>query len=324
MTKLTNFADVVAARERLAPYLTVTPFRNYPSLDQVIGNHIKAFIKHENHLPTNSFKYRNGLSAVSALSPEEKKRGIVAATLGNHGQGIALAGTMLGVHTKICVPVGNNPDKNMAIINFGGTLIEQGKDYDEAVEVAKNFMREQGMIMIHSVNSRTVIAGAGTLTLEMIEQQPDLDALVLCIGGGTHAVGAIAVVNAINPKIKIYGVQAAGAPANHDAWHAKQPIPGTKTETIADGVKTRNIYEMTYQPLQDGLTDFITVSESEIAEGIRLLFKHTHNVAEGAAAIGLAGLLKLKNVLAGKKVGLVLTGSNIEQETLQKVFDNKI
>jgi len=318
-----NFEDVLAARERLAPYLTTTPLRNYPSLDRVIGHDIQAFIKLENHLPTNSFKYRNGLSAVTALSTSEKTNGIVAATLGNHGQGVALAGSLLGVHTKICVPVGNNPDKNEAIRNFGGTLIEKGKDYDEAVEVAKNLMRDHGMTMIHSVNNLNVIAGAATITLEMIGQRPDLEALVLCVGGGTHAVGAIAVVQAINPRIKIYGVQAEGAPANHDAWHAKKPLPGSKTDTFADGVKTRNIYEMTYQPLQDGLTDFITVSDSEIAEAIRLYLQHTHNLVEGAGAIGLAGLLKLSNVLQNKKVGLVLTGSNIDQITIKKVINNE-
>jgi threonine dehydratase len=316
-----NFEDVLAAKERLAPYLTATPLRNYPSLDKIIGSNIQAFIKHENHLPTNSFKYRNGLSAVLALSPQEKMRGVVAATLGNHGQGVALAGTLLGVQTKICVPIGNNPDKNEAIRNFGGTLIEQGNDYDEAVEVAKSLVRDNGMTMIHSVNNLNVIAGAATLTLELIEQQPDIDALVLCVGGGTHAVGAITVVQAINPKIKIYGVQAEGAPANHDAWHAKKPIPGTKTDTFADGVRTRNIYEMTFQSLQDGLTDFITVSDLEIAEALRLYLEHTHNLAEGAGAIGLAGLLKLRYVLAGKKVGLVLTGSNINQDTLKKVLN---
>lgn len=318
-----SFEDVLAAKERLTPYLTSTPFRNYLSLDKIIGNNIQAFVKHENHLPTNSFKYRNGLSAVLALSSEEKKRGVVAATLGNHGQGVALAGTLLGIETKICVPIDNNPDKNEAIKNYGGTLIEQGKDYDEAVEVAKSFVRNQGMTMIHSVNNLDVIAGAATLTLEMIEQQPDLNALVLCIGGGTHAVGAITVIQKLKPHIKIYGVQAEGAPTTHDAWRAKKPIPGTKTDTFADGVRTRNIYEMTFQPLLDGLTDFITVSELEIAEALRLYLEHTHNLAEGAGAIGLAGLLKLRKVLAGKKVGLVLTGSNINQGVLRKVLSNQ-
>lgn len=315
-----TFADVLAAKDRLAPYLSATPLRNYPSLDHIIGHGITAVIKHENHLPTNSFKYRNGMAAVSALSADEKKRGVVAATLGNHGQGVALAGTLLGVTTKICVPVRNNPDKNTAVRNFGSILIEQGKDYDEAVEVAKSLMREQGMVMIHSVNNLHVIAGAATLTLEMLEQQPDIDALVLCIGGGTHAVGACTVVQALVPHIKIYGVAAEGAPANHDAWHSKQPIPGTKTDTFADGVRTRNIYEMTFQALQDGLTDFITVSDNQIAAALRLILEHTHNLVEGAGAIGLAGLLKLSTVLSGKKVGLVLTGSNIELDTLRKVL----
>ena len=143
------------------------------------------------------------------------------------------------------------------------------------------------MTMIHSVNNLNVIGGAATLTLELIGQRPDIEALVLGIGGGTHAVGAIAVIKAVNPKIKIYGVQAEGAPANHDAWHAKKPIPGHKTDTFADGVRTRNIYEMTFQPLQDGLAVFITVNDSQIAEAVRLYLEHTHNLVEGAAATDL-------------------------------------
>ena len=316
-----NFADILGAKERLAPFLVPTPLRNYPSLDKIIGHDIKTWVKHENHLPTNSFKYRNGLAAITALSLEEKQRGVVAATLGNHGQGVALAGKLLDVQTTICVPIGNNPDKNEAIRNFGGTLIEQGKDYDEAVKVAEDLVKKQNKIMIHSVNNNQVIAGAGTLTLELIEQCPDIDTLVLSIGGGTHAVGAITVTQALNPRIQIYGIQAVGAPANHDAWHAKKPIPGIKADTFADGVRTRNIYEKTFQPLQDGLTDFITVTEKEISHALCLYLEHTHNLAEGAAAIGLAGLLKLRDKLAGRKVGLVLTGSNIDRLTLQRVLN---
>jgi threonine dehydratase len=318
-----SFDAILSAKERLKPYLTPTPLRNYSGIDKLVGNNIRVYIKHENYLPTNSFKYRNGLSAITALSPEEKVNGVVAATLGNHGQGVALAGTMLGVKTNVCVPIGNNPDKNDAIRNFGGNLIEIGKDYDEAVEFAKT-LQSDGMTMIHSVNNLNVIAGAGTLSLELLEQQPDIEALVLCIGGGTHAVGAITVVQAINPKIQIYGVQAEGAPANHDAWHSKIRRSGNKTDTFADGVRTRNTYEMTYQSLQDGLSDFITVSDSEIAEAIRIYLKYTHNLAEGAGAIGLAGLIKLSYKLRGKKIGIVLTGSNIDQATLKKVINNEL
>lgn len=319
-----DFADVLAARKRIAAYLTPTPFRNYPSLDKAVGNHICAYIKHENHLPTNSFKYRNGLAALTALSADERKRGVVAVTLGNHGQGVAVAGALLDIETKICVPLGNNPDKNQAIRDFGGALIEEGKDYDEAVQVAERLAKDFNIPLIHSVNNWDVIAGAATLTLELLEQQPDIEALVLCIGGGTHAVGAITVTQIINPKIAIYGVQAVGAPTTHDAWHAKKPIPGNKTDTFADGVRTRNIYPKTFQTLLDGLTDFITVTESEIATAVRLYLQHTHNLAEGAGALGLAGLLKLNNKLAGKKVGLILTGGNINQLTLKKVMNGEI
>lgn len=319
-----TFDDVLCARQRLAPYLTATPLRSYTALNKYVGYNIDLLIKHENHLPTNSFKYRNGLSALSALPLEVRKNGVVAATLGNHGQGIALAGSLLGIPTHICVPINNNPEKNRAICDFGGTLIQEGKDYDEAVKVAERFKNEYHMTMIHSVNNLDVIAGAATLTLEILEQEPQIDALVLGIGGGTHAVGAITVINAINPRVKIYGVQSEEAPTNHHAWHGIKTANNPSLNTIADGVRTRNIYPMTFSSLKSGLTNFITVSEQEIAHAIRLYLEYTHNLAEGAAAIGLAGLLKLRSILSGQKVALVLTGSNIDQTTLVNVLNNKI
>src|SRR5262249_11196953 len=159
----------------------------------VLGRGIQVWVKHENHLPTNAFKVRNALSVLTALAPEARARGVVAATRGNHGLGLAHAGAELGAPVTICVPLGNNPEKNEAIRGYGATLIEEGKDYDEAVTVAERLVRERGLVMVHSTNDRNVVAGAGTLSLEMLEQKPDLDALVYAVGGGSQAVGGIVV-----------------------------------------------------------------------------------------------------------------------------------
>src|SRR5881275_169886 len=184
-----TIADVLQARKRIREVLPVTPLRRYAPLDEAVGYGIRVFLKHENHQPTQAFKARNTLAALTALGAEERKRGVIGASRGNHGQGLAWAGQLLGIPVVICVPRLNNPEKNAAMRGFGAELIEQGDDYDAAVQVADRLVRERGMTLVHSTNHRQVIAGAGTLTLEMLEQQPDLDALVLAVGGGSQSVG---------------------------------------------------------------------------------------------------------------------------------------
>ncbi len=316
--------DVLNARERIRGTLAPTPFRSYPPLDEHVGYGIRVFVKHENHQPTQAFKARNGLAALSALGEGERKRGVVAATRGNHGQGLAWAGQILGVPVVLCVPRGNNPEKNEAMRGFGAELIEQGDDYDAAVQVADKLVRERGMTLVHSTNHREVIAGAGTMTLEMLEQQPGLDALVLAVGGGSQAVGAMTVARAMRPELRVYGVQAERAAVIHDSWHKGRPLSGYTANTFADGLATRKVYELTFPALREGLAGFIKVSEPDIADALRVLLRTTHNLAEGAGATGLAGLLALRESLAGKTVGICISGGNIDQETLRRVACREI
>ncbi len=163
-----TWEEVTAARARIAPYLPVTPLRHYAALDQEVG--ARVLVKHENHLPTNAFKARNTLSFMTALTTDQRARGVVAATRGNHGAGLAWAGATLGVPVVVCVPVGNNPEKNGAIRGHGAELIEAGRDYDEAVEVAMRLVGERGLVMAHSTNDANVIAGAATMSAEICEQ----------------------------------------------------------------------------------------------------------------------------------------------------------
>src|SRR5712692_7505145 len=177
-----TIADVLQARKRIRERLPVTPLRRYQPLDDAVGYGIKVWVKHENHQPTQAFKARNALSALTSLTDEEKKRGVVGATRGNHGAGLAWAGQALHVPVCICVPRGNNPEKNEAMRGFGAELVEEGDDYDAAVAVADRIVKERGMTLVHSTNNRHVIAGAATMSLEIIEQQPMLDAMVLSVG----------------------------------------------------------------------------------------------------------------------------------------------
>jgi threonine dehydratase len=319
------FDDIAAARDRIRPFVPVSPLRNYPVLDAEIGHDIRVWVKHENFNPTGAFKVRNAFSLVTALSDDERRRGIVAATRGNHGLGLAYAGKTFGVPVTICVPLGNNAEKNAGIKALGARLIEEGRDYDESLAVSQRVVRDEGAYLAHSTNNAHIIAGAGTMSIEIAEQEPNLDALVIAVGGGSQAVGAMTVMRALRPHVRVYAVQAAGAPATHDGWHARAPrVTTTPAITFADGLATRSTYELTFPALCEGLADFVTVSDAQIAEAVRLLLRATHSLVEGAGATGLAGLLALRERLAGQRVGIVLSGGNIDAETLKRVVTREI
>ncbi len=319
-----TMTDVLEARRRMLPHLSATPLRRYAALDEAVGEGIRVFVKHENHLPTNAFKARNALAAMTGLTGEERRRGVVGATRGNHGQGLAWAGALLGVPVTVCVPLGNNPEKNEAMRGFGAAVVEEGRDYDESVLVADRLVREKGYRLVHSTNEPAVIAGAATFTLEMLEQCPDLDALVIAVGGGSQAVGALTVVRALRPQIEVFGVQAEGARAIHDSWHAGHPVEAPAASTFADGLATRGVYAATFPALREGLAGFVAVPDAEIAGAVRLLLRTTHQLAEGAGAAGLAGLLRLRGRLAGRKAGIVLSGGNIDAGTLRRVLSGEL
>ena len=310
--------DVLAARARIAPYLTATPLRHYPTLDDELG--LRVLVKHENHLPTNAFKARNAISFMTALPPAQRTRGVVAATRGNHGAGLAWAGGLLGIPVVICVPHGNNPEKNAAMRGFGAELVESGRDYDEAVEVAQRLVIERRLVLAHSTNDPHVLAGAATLSAELCEQADALDAIVVAVGGGSQAVGAILATQALRPNVKVYGVQAQGAAAAHNSWHARERLTVASADTFADGLATRATYDLTWPVLRDNLADFVAVTDDQIAAAIRMLIRTTHNLAEGAGAAGLAGLAAMRERFAGKTVAVIISGSNIDAATLRTVL----
>lgn len=319
-----TFADVLEARERLAPYLTPTPLRHYPLIDGSIGGGTSLLIKHENHQPTGSFKVRNGLSVVTALDAEDRARGVVAASTGNHGQGIAYAASLLGVRAVICVPAGNNPEKNAAMRGWGATVVEEGRDYDESVQVMRRIARDRGMVVAHSTNDPRVLAGAATMTLETLEQAGGLDAMVVAVGGGSQAVGALTVARELAPGMPVYGAQCAGASATHDSWHAKSPRSTVTAATFAEGVATRQPYELTFATLVEGLGGFVTVTDAELAEAIRRILALTHNLVEGAGAVGVAAAMKLREQLRGKRVGVIFSGGNLDTATLRRILNGEL
>lgn len=316
--------DVRAARARIAPYMAPSPLYNHPLLDEAAGHGIQVHVKHENFNPTGSFKVRNGLSFMTALDEAKRRRGVVAATRGNHGLGIAYAARAFGVKATVCVPVGNNPDKNAGMRALGAHLIEEGRDYDESVQVAQRLMGTEGAILAHSTNDLAVLAGAATLSLEIFEAPVQLDAMVVVVGGGSQAVGALTIARALSPGTRVYAVQAAGASACHDSWHAGKRLTSDRADTFADGLATRGAYDLTFPTLQTGLAGFVTVTDAEIAEALRTLLRTTHTLVEGAGAGGYAGLVKLAPQLAGQKVGIIISGANIDEATLRRVLDREL
>ena len=323
MTAPISLADIRAARERLAPYLAPTPLRDYPQLDAAVPG-LSLVVKHENMQPTGSFKVRNGLATVTALSAAERAAGIVGATTGNHGLGLSYAGRQLGVPVTICVPRGNNPEKNAALRAWGAHLVEEGADYDEAVAVAQRLVEADGRTLAHSTNNPNVLAGAGTMSLELLEQAPQVDTLIIAIGGGSQAVGAITVARALRPGLRVIGVQAAGAAAAHDGWHARAPRRTERATTFAEGVATRSTYELTFSTLLDGLAGFITVTDAEIADAVRLVLSTTHHLVEGAGAMGVAAARRLAPTLQGQRVGVIFCGGNMDSAVLRRILNREL
>jgi len=319
-----NYADVMAARARLAPHLDASPVRNYPLLDSLVGYDIRVLVKHENHLPVNTFKVRNATSALTALPTPVAQRGVAAASTGNHGQGLAWAGARLGIPVTICVPVGNNPEKSDVIRSLGARLIESGATYDAAAAACATIAADEGLTVIHSTNNRDVVAGAGTLSDEFLQQAPELDAIVIALGGGSQAVGAIVVRDVVKPALAVYAVGSAGARAQHDAWHDGRARAGVATDTFAEGIATGSTYELTFDTLRSGLADFVLTEETDIAQGVRDLLRITHNLAEGAGAAGLAGLRALAPRLAGQTVGVILCGGNLDTARLVEILAGRL
>jgi len=317
MTSPITFDDVLTARQRLAAHLMPTPLRRYPLLDALVGHGITVWVKHENHQPTQSFKIRNGLNSILALRPEQAARGVIGASTGNHGQGVAYAAQLLGVPATICVPVGNNPEKTAAIRAMGAELIEVGARYDETMAACQRICTERGMTLVHSTNNRDVIAGAATMTLEMLEQQPALDAVLIALGGGSQEVGALTVAAAKKPSLRVYAVGSEGAPAQYESWRRGERLSGLRVETMAEGIATGSAYEATFEALRAGLAGFFQVSEASLYDAIRDLIRITHNLPEGAGAAGLAALQAHAADLAGQHVAIVMCGGNLSEAALR-------
>jgi threonine dehydratase len=312
-----TFAHVLEARRRIAPHLRPTPLHRYPALDDLLGADV--FVKHENHQPVGAFKVRGGVNLVSQLSADERERGVVAASTGNHGQSIAYAARLFGVQATICVPEAANPVKVASMRGLGAELVFHGRDFDDAREHCERLAAEHGYRYVHSGNEPLLIAGVATETLEILEEEPGVDAILVPIGGGSGAAGACIVAHAVDPALRVIGVQSEAAPAAYRSWRERRLVED-RMETFAEGLATRTAFALPQRILWEHLDDFVLVPDDEIRAAQALMIEATRNLVEAAGAAPLAAALRLRGELAGKRVALVLSGGNASREQLLDVL----
>ena len=312
-----TFKDVLDAKKVVSKYLIRTPLLYSKHLSRILE--CDAYVKCENVQITGAFKVRGGVNLVSKLCEEEKRKGVIAVSTGNHGLSVAYAASLFDVDATIVMPEGANPFKVQAIKDLGAKVVFHGKDYDEAKEWTEKEAAKEGYRYIHSGNEPYLIAGVGTLYLEILEDLPDVDVIIVPVGGGSGASAACIVAKTVNPEIKVIGVQSSGAPAVYLSWKNRKIVKMEEVKTFAEGLATRAPFELTLDIMWKYLDDMLLVKDEEIAKAIILLLQTIHQVAEGAGAAATAAALKIKEQIKGKKVALILSGGNISFEKLKEI-----
>lgn len=292
-----TFTDVLAAHQRILPYLPPTPLHTYSGINALIGAEI--YFKHENYQPVGAFKVRGGVNLAAQLPAHVTA--LIGASTGNHGQSIAYAGKTFGIPAKIVVPEGANAGKVAAMQGMGAEVIFYGEKFDDARLHADELAQEFGYRYVHSGNEPALIAGVATATLEMLAKQPDIDVIIVPVGGGSGAAGASIAAHGINPQIQVIGVQSAQAPAAYESWKNKR-IQSRPNTTIVEGLATGVGFELPQAVMWEHLHDFCLVNDEDIMQA-------------GAAPLALA--YQRRAELAGKKVGLILSGGNLSMKNLQ-------
>lgn len=315
MVQMPTLRDVYEARKTIAPYLSRTPLHYSAGLSQLLD--AEVYLKHEDYLPLGAFKARGGINLLAHLSAEERSRGVITASTGNHGQSIARASQIFGAQAYIALPAKNpNPLKAAAMEALGAQLIYYGETFDEAKAHCERLAAEEGYRYVHPCDEPLLVAGVATQALEIIEDLPDVEVLYLPLGGGSGVSGACIVAKGINPAIQVRAVQSAAAPAGYLSWQQGQLVE-SPMNTFAEGIATQSGYELPQQIIRHLLDDFVLVSDREIRQAIGLLIEKAHTMAEGAGAAATAGAVKQKQTLAGKKVSITVSGANTTAQQLQ-------
>jgi threonine dehydratase len=317
---LIDLKTIYEAHERIKNVIVKTPFSYAPRLSEESGSQV--YLKKENLQVTGAFKIRGAYNKIASLTQAERDRGVIAASAGNHAQGVAMAAQMFKTRALIVMPESTPLTKINGVSYYGAEVILAGSNYDEAYAYAARYGDEHAMVFVHPFADEAVMAGQGTIALEMLECMDDLDAIVIPVGGGGLISGMASAIKALSPNIRVIGVGAAGASAMRESYEAKRVIDTLAVRTIADGIAVRDASPVTLAHILESVDEFVSVDDEEIANAILFLLERQKLVVEGAGAAGVAALLhhKLEH-LRDKKVGVVLSGGNMDVTLLSIIIE---
>ena len=320
MLQVPTLHDVLRARRVIAPFLQPTPLVHSRGVSRLLE--CEAHLKLETVQPIGAFKVRGGLNYMAHLDPADRARGVITASTGNHGQSIAYAARQFGIPCTIGAPEGSNPLKVAAMRDLGAQVVLTGVDFDAARIWVEGEARARGLRYVHSANEPLLLAGVGTLSLEVMEALPDAEVILVPVGAGSGACGHCIVAKAINPRIQVIGVQAERAPAVTRSWREKRLLEEPSADTLAEGLATRVAFELTLSILWQGLDDMVLVSEQELRAAVAGMLEHGRVLAEPAGAAPLAAALQLRDRLRGRKVVLIVSGGNIAMDQLRAILSD--
>jgi threonine dehydratase len=316
---MVTFVDVEEARERIKEQIYLSPLPYSETISRMTGN--RVFFKLENLQMTGSFKERGALNRLLTLSTEERNRGVIAASAGNHGMALAFHSHRLDIAATIVMPVFAPLIKVSRVRQYGAQIVLCGDDYDSALTEALRQSQERSLTFVSAYNDPWIVAGQGTIGLELHEQNPDLDAVIVPVGGGGLIAGIALVLKTLNPRIKIIGVQSEAVPSMKSALADGAPVRLPPATTIADGIAVRCVGDTPFALVKEFVDEIVTVSEGEIANAVLLLLEIEKTVAEGAAAVPLAALMNQKVMFTGKNIGLIVSGGNIDMNLIARIIE---
>ncbi|MGM0558051.1 MAG: threonine ammonia-lyase [Myxococcota bacterium] len=316
-----TFDEVEKAMERIRSAIYVSPCQKSATLSQKLG--CQVYLKLDNLQRTGSFKERGARNKLMTLSEQERDAGVIAASAGNHAQAVAYHGTQLGISTKIVMPEGTPLVKVTRTKRYGGEVVLHGTNYDDAYAHAVELAEEQGLTFVHPFNDRAIIAGQGTLGLELLEQNPYIDVVLISIGGGGLAAGMSVALKETNPKIRVVGIEPEVLPSMKTAFAEHHPVEVPAAQTLADGIAVQKVGDLTHKTCEKYLDDIVTVSEAEIANAILVMLEEEKTVAEGAGAAPVAALLagKIPGITSSDRVCPIICGGNIDVNVISRIIE---
>lgn len=321
MPWIPDMDDVLRASEVIARWIPRSPLIHLPALSETFG--VNFWLKAEAVLPTGSFKVRGGINLMSLLPEHLKQRGVVTASTGNHGQSIAFAASKAGVRATIFVPEGGNPLKVASMRRMGAEVVFAGRDFAESCDAMDAFAAREGAYLIHPANEPALIAGVATYTREVLEDKPDTDVMFVPIGGGSGVSGASIVAEAMKPDLRLYGVQAAGAPAVYESRKSGRLLKLDRMQTFAEGVATREAFDLPSKIFWSRVDEIVLVTDTDMKRSMLTIMEQGRIVAEGAGAAALAAAVSMRDQLQGMTVVCVASGGNVTMDSIKQIVNEE-